>query len=56
VQRLTATQEFDVWLPAQAEDAAYAEFEAVDFQDLYQGYENDPEGSADECLSYWDTE
>ncbi len=41
------------WTQERAEDAARAEFEASEFEDLYRGYEADPEGSADEALSYW---
>lgn len=42
------------WSKEDAEEAAEHEFEAHEvFEDLYEFYENDPEGSADESLSYW---
>jgi hypothetical protein len=28
--------------------------EAADWPDIYDGYEDDPEGSADEEMSYWE--
>lgn len=41
------------WTQAQAERAADAELESVDFGDIYCGFEDRPEASADECMSYW---
>lgn len=45
--------EFEPWSLEMATAAANAEFEAVEFEEIYEHYENDPEGSADECLSAW---
>jgi hypothetical protein len=42
------------WTEAQAERAADAELESADFADIYSGYEDRPEASADESLSYWE--
>jgi len=45
--------EFQPWTVETATDAANAEFSAVEFEEIYEHYENDPEGSADECLYDW---
>ncbi len=45
--------DFEPWTVETATNAANAEFEAVDFEDIYEHYEDDPEGSADECLLAW---
>ena len=45
--------DFEPWTQETAQAAADAEFEAVEFHEIYDGYENDPEGSADESISAW---
>lgn len=51
VSRLTV--QGSEWTAKQAEEAAWSEFEGSGFDVIYEGYENDPEASADESLSYW---
>ena len=34
-------------------EGAQAEFDGAGFEYLFKGFENDPEGSADEAMSYW---
>lgn len=46
--------DFTPWTREEAEDMAGNEFAAVYFGDLLEGFEDDPEGSADECMSYWE--
>ena len=41
------------WTQAQAEQTAEAEYEATSTHDIMSGFEDDPEGAADECISYW---
>ena len=48
VERLTGG-----WTPASAAEAAQAEWDSVSFEDHAVSFENDPEGAADEELSYW---
>ncbi len=42
-----------LWDQAEAEAAAESELLSVEFGEIYIGFENDPEASADESLSYW---
>lgn len=53
-EALARDPDFEPWTQRQAEDAAADEFAAVSFDDLIEGFEEDPEGSADECLSNWE--
>lgn len=39
-----------------AQDIADDEFEAMGYEELVVGYEEDPEGSADESLSYYEAD
>lgn len=41
------------WTEGQAIQAADAEFNSVALADIRDGYEDRPEESADECMSYW---
>lgn len=52
-EALERDPEFTPWTREQADDAAGNEFAAVAFSDLLEGFEDDPEGSADECMSNW---
>lgn len=52
VERLTTGQ--TTWTKEGAELAAESEYEATATYDALTGFENDPEGSADEALSYWE--
>jgi hypothetical protein len=38
---------------AQALAMGEADFEACEFEEIHRGYEDDPEGSADESMSYY---
>lgn len=40
-----------IWTQENAEEAATDEWESFD-----RGDDNDPEGSADDCLSYWEND
>jgi hypothetical protein len=42
------------WTPEEAQAAADSEWEACEPGELMDGYENDPEGAADESMSYWE--
>jgi hypothetical protein len=44
------------WTEEQAREAAAAEWDAIDPAEQRIGYENDPEGCADEALSYWEND
>lgn len=44
------------WTTAQAEDAARSEYDAIDADDITDREWNDPEGAADESLSYWEND
>ena len=42
-----------VWTREEAEASAQDEFDGAGFEFLSEGFEEDPEGSAEEALSYW---
>ena len=41
------------WTEEQAREAATEEWESVEPHEHMSGFEDDPEGAADESLSYW---
>lgn len=48
-----ADPDWTPWTTEEAEAVAEDQWDSVDFDEHYSGFESDPEGAADEELSYW---